>query len=62
MLYSRSLLTIYFIHSSVYLLIPNSQFIPPLPLSLLITIFVFYVYEPICFLNMFICTMILDST
>ena len=47
MLYSRSLLTIYFIHSSVYLLIPNSQFIPPLPPSLLITIFVFCVYESI---------------
>ena len=29
MLYSRSLLIIYFIYSSVYLLIPNSQFIPP---------------------------------
>ena len=33
MLYSRSLLVIYFIYSSVYTLIPNSWFIPPLPPS-----------------------------
>ena len=38
-LYTRSLLLIYFIYSSVYLLIPNSQFI--LPLSLLVTISLF---------------------
>ena len=31
---SRSLLVIYVIHSSEYMLIPNSQFIPPLHLSL----------------------------
>ena len=31
MLYSRSLLVIYFIYSSVYILIPNSQFIPTSP-------------------------------
>ena len=30
-LYSGPLLVIYFIHSSVYLLIPKSLFIPPLP-------------------------------
>ena len=31
-LYSRFLLVIYFIHISVYMSIPISQFIPPLPL------------------------------
>ena len=37
MLYHRSLLVIYIIYSSVFMLIPNSQFIPPL-LSPLVTI------------------------
>ena len=36
-LYSTSLLFIYFIHSSVYMLIPNCKFIPLLP-SPLVTI------------------------
>ena len=31
LLYSRSLLVIYFIYSSVYMSVPISQFIPPLP-------------------------------
>ena len=33
-LYSRALLVIYFIYSNLYLLIPNSQFIPPYPFPL----------------------------
>ena len=39
-LYSRSLIVIYFIYGSVYMSIPISQFIPP-PLSLLVTISLF---------------------
>ena len=43
-LYSRSSLVIYFIHSSVYMSIPISQFIPPPPLSPLgVHTFVLYV-------------------
>ena len=49
-LYSRTFqawLTIfnYFIYNSVYLLIPNSQFIPPPPTFPLVTKFVLYVCE-----------------
>ena len=40
-LYSRSLLIIYFIYNSVYLLIPNSQFIPPSYVSPLVSINLF---------------------
>jgi len=37
-LYSRTLLFISFVYSSLYLLIPNSWFIPPDPLSPLIAL------------------------
>ena len=45
-LYSRSLLVIYFIYSSVYMSIPISQFIPP-PLPPSNDEFVFYICESI---------------
>ena len=37
-IYSRSLLIIYFKYSSVCMLTPNSQSIPPLPYSFLVTL------------------------
>ena len=40
-LYSRSFLIIHFIYSSVYMLIPNSYFIPPPHVSPLVTISLF---------------------
>ena len=40
-LYSTSLLVIYFMYSSVYMSIPISQFIPPPRLSPLVTISLF---------------------
>ena len=49
--YSMSLLVIYFIYSIVYLLIPNSWFIPPLPFPLCFNHkFTFYVYGSNSFL------------
>ena len=44
MLYSRVSLVIYFIHSinGVYTSIPISQFIPPLPLSPLVSVHLFF--------------------
>ena len=50
-LYSRSLLVIYFIHSSVYMSIPISQIIPPSPpLSPLVKFFILFNY-PFCSLE-----------
>ena len=49
--YIMSLLVIYFIYSTVYLLIPNSWFIPPLPFPLCFNHkFAFYVYGSNSFL------------
>ena len=45
-LYSRPLLLTYFVHSSVYILIPNPNLSPPLP-SLVNYRFVFYVCESV---------------
>ena len=42
--YSRSLLIIYFIYSSVYMLIPNPQFLPPLYLSPLVALSLFSMF------------------
>ena len=63
MLYSRFSLAIYFIHSSVCMLIPVSQFIPPLPFA------PWYPYIRslhLClnfrFVNKIICTIFLDFT
>ena len=53
-LYSKSQLFICFTYSSLYLLIPHSQFIPP-QLPLWLTIHLFCVCEPICFGKRFIC-------
>ena len=47
MLYSRSLLVIYFMYSSVYMSIPISHFIPPLPFPPDIHKFVFYICDSI---------------
>ena len=56
MLYYRALLFICLTCSSVYLLIPNSQFIfLPFPFLFLNQKFVFYVCESVCFVNKFIC-------
>ena len=41
-LYSRALLFIYFIYSSLYLLTPNSYFILPLSFSPLVTLILFF--------------------
>ena len=58
----RSLLIIYFIHSSVYILIPNSQFIPTSN-SIANHKFVYYICESAsAFINKFICIIFLDST
>ena len=54
MLYSRFLLVIYVIYSSVYISNAIFQFTPPLPPSLVITnLFTMWVY--FCFANRFIC-------
>ena len=55
MLYSRSLLVIYFIYSSVYMSFPISQFIP-LPFYR----FVFYICDSFCFVKKFISTILRD--
>ena len=52
--HSRTLLFIYFICSSLYLLTPNSYFIPHSSPSCLITMFVLYVCECFCFIAKFI--------
>ena len=49
MLYSRSLLVIYFIYSSVYMLIPNYWFSPLLSVFVT-TKFVFYACESVSIL------------
>ena len=41
--------------------IPISQFTPT-PAFPLVTMFVFYICDSICFVNNFICTIFLDST
>ena len=52
MLYSSSLLIIYFIHSSVYMLIPSSYFnIPPTSFPFGNHTFVFYVFESLSVLK-----------
>ena len=63
-LYSRSLLVIYFIHISVYMSIPISQFIPPpdsfpprCPYICLLHLCLYF-----CPVNPFICTIFLGST
>ena len=62
MLYSRFSLVIYLIHSSVYMPIPISQFIPPsLPIKVFICLFSTSV-SLFCFAYGFICTVFLDST
>ena len=55
MLYSRFLLCICFTYSSVYLLFPNSQFIPPFLFSL-VTISLFpMIGDNFCFVYKFMC-------
>ena len=63
MLYSRFLLCIFFTYSSVYLLFPNSQFIPPF-LPSLVTISLFsMIGDYFCFVYKFMCHFFfLDST
>ena len=65
-LYSRFLLVIYFIHISVYMSIPISQFIPPPPPPLLsplgVHMFVLFFCVSFCPANRFIHTIFLDST
>ena len=60
-LYSRSLLVIYFIYSSVYMSIPISHFISPWlpPVS---HKFVFYTCNSFCFVNKVICTLLKNFT
>ena len=41
--YTRSLLVICFVYRLVYMLIPNSSFVPPLPLFSLVTVSLFSV-------------------
>ena len=53
-LYSRFLLVIYFIHISVYMSIPVSQFIPPPHFSHL-GVYTFVLY--ICIITFYSCTM-----
>ena len=51
------------IYSSVYMLIPNSKFIPPYPLSPLVTMICFlFLWVYFCFINKWICITFLDST
>ena len=52
MLYSRSFLFIYFIYSSFYLFIPNTQFIPPSLVTIKFSVLCLWVY--FCFVNKFI--------
>ena len=55
LLYNRFLLCIYFTYSSVYLLFPNSQFIPPF-LPSLVTISLFsMIGDYFCFVYKFMC-------
>ena len=54
-LYSRSLLVIYFIYSSVCMLIPSSRFIPSHDVSPLVTISLFSISVRLCFAFKFIC-------
>jgi len=58
-LYSRSLLVIYFVFGSEYKSV--FQFISP-PLNSDNNKFVFYIYNCLCFVEKFICTLILDFT
>ena len=56
---------VYFIHISVYMSIPISQFIPPSPTSLSplgVHTFVLYICLYFCLANSFFCTIFLDST
>ena len=62
-LYSRFSLVIYFIHTRVYISIPISQFIPPLPFPRWCPhIYSLHLCLYFCFANRFICTIFLDST
>jgi len=59
----RFSLVIYFIHSSVYMPIPVSQFIPPTPFPFGVhTFFPLHLCLCFCFAHMFICIIFLDST
>ena len=62
-LYSRPLLLIYFVNSSVYILIPNPNLSHP-PLPPLVTVGLFSMSVSLCFhfVNKLICIMFLDST
>ena len=52
-----------FIHSSVYMSIPISQFSPLIPsLLVIITFFSIHLQIYFCFANKFICTIFIDST
>ena len=63
MLCSRPLFFTYFIHSGVYLLIPNPSFIPPQPSSHLVTINVFSMSVSLfLFVNKSLCIILWDST
>ena len=62
MLYSRSLLVIYFVYSSVYMSIPISQFIPPPLIPWKPQVCFLHPWLYFCFVNKFICTIFLDST
>ena len=59
---NRFSLVIYFIHSSVYMLIPISQFIPPSFSPWYPYIYSLYLCLYFCFANKFIWTIFLDST
>ena len=64
MLYSRSLLVIYFIYSSVYMSTPVFQFIPPPPPPIPPGNhkYFLHLYLYFCFVDKFICSLFLDST
>ena len=56
MLYSRTLLFIYLIYTNLYLLIPNSQFIPPHPSPFWqLTVCSLCLWICFCFVDKFIC-------
>ena len=60
-LYSRFSLVTYFIHSSVFISVPISQFIPPI-FSLPVSVYVFCISVSQFLLCKFVCIMLLNST
>ena len=54
MLYSRSLLVIYFKYSNEYMSIPNSQFIPPTNPTIFLKSFFFLIYFYSYFIYLFL--------